>query len=220
MEAAVAQIHPTIAGLRPGQRFEGRYACVAKDRLTARNGSTYLSLRAPRPERDDWPPGCSATPTGSALRFDAGDAVIARGRAERYPRRAGRRARRRPPARAGQLRPGRVPARRLPVDRRAGGLSRAPDPRGPRPGAPRGGRADDRQRAGRGRFPTRPLHPGGHHAYLGGLLEHTVAVGTLVGETCALHPRLDSDLLMAAAIAPRRRPGARVHLRRRVRDHR
>jgi 3'-5' exoribonuclease len=31
-------------------------------------------------------------------------------------------------------------------------------------------------------------------------LEHTVAVGTLVLETCQLHPRLNSDLLMAAAV--------------------
>jgi 3'-5' exoribonuclease len=52
--------------------------------------------------------------------------------------------------------------------------------------------ADDFRRA--------PCTRRSHHAYLGGLLEHTVAVATLVLETCALHPRLDSDLLMAAAI--------------------
>jgi 3'-5' exoribonuclease len=39
-----------------------------------------------------------------------------------------------------------------------------------------------------------------HHAYLGGLLEHTVAVTTLALELCALHPRLDRDLLITAAI--------------------
>ena len=39
-----------------------------------------------------------------------------------------------------------------------------------------------------------------HHAYLGGLLEHTVAVATLVPELCILHPRLDRDMLLAAAI--------------------
>jgi 3'-5' exoribonuclease len=53
--------------------------------------------------------------------------------------------------------------------------------------------------------PTRPGAPGragtgSHHAYLGGLLEHTVAVATLVLELCALHPRLDRDLLLAAAL--------------------
>jgi 3'-5' exoribonuclease len=40
----------------------------------------------------------------------------------------------------------------------------------------------------------------GHHAYLGGLLEHTVAVATLAVELCMLHPRLDRDLLLSAAI--------------------
>jgi 3'-5' exoribonuclease len=39
-----------------------------------------------------------------------------------------------------------------------------------------------------------------HHAYLGGLLEHTVAVATLALELCSLHPRLDRDLLITAAI--------------------
>ena len=52
--------------------------------------------------------------------------------------------------------------------------------------APRGG-------AGAGRATS-------HHAYLGGLLEHTVAVATLALELCTLHPRLDQDLLLTAAI--------------------
>ena len=39
-----------------------------------------------------------------------------------------------------------------------------------------------------------------HHSYAGGLLEHTVGVATLVRETAQLHPRLRSDLLLAAAI--------------------
>jgi 3'-5' exoribonuclease len=41
---------------------------------------------------------------------------------------------------------------------------------------------------------------GPHHAYLGGLLEHTVAVSTMALELCTLHPRLDRDLLLSAAI--------------------
>jgi len=39
-----------------------------------------------------------------------------------------------------------------------------------------------------------------HHAYLGGLLEHTVAVASMALELCILHPRLDRDLLVSAAI--------------------
>ena len=45
-----------------------------------------------------------------------------------------------------------------------------------------------------------PCTRGGHHAYLGGLLEHTVAVGTLALETCQLHIKLNSDLLITAAL--------------------
>jgi 3'-5' exoribonuclease len=45
-----------------------------------------------------------------------------------------------------------------------------------------------------------PCTRAGHHAYLGGLLEHTVAVATLALEAAVLHPRLNSDLLLSAAI--------------------
>lgn len=45
-----------------------------------------------------------------------------------------------------------------------------------------------------------PCTRAGHHAYLGGLIEHTVAVATLALESCVLHQRLDSDLLMTAAL--------------------
>jgi 3'-5' exoribonuclease len=40
----------------------------------------------------------------------------------------------------------------------------------------------------------------GHHGYAGGLLEHTVGVATLCRETAQLHPRLRTDLLLAAAL--------------------
>ena len=46
-----------------------------------------------------------------------------------------------------------------------------------------------------------PCSRAGHHAYLGGLLEHTVAVSTLAQEVCQQHQRLNSDLLLTAAIA-------------------
>jgi 3'-5' exoribonuclease len=52
----------------------------------------------------------------------------------------------------------------------------------------------------RGAWRRAPCTRGGHHAYLGGLLEHTVAVGTLAQEACQLHPRLNSDLLLTAAL--------------------
>jgi 3'-5' exoribonuclease len=47
---------------------------------------------------------------------------------------------------------------------------------------------------------TFPATADDHHSYAGGLLEHTVGVATLVRETAQLHPRLRSDLLLAAAL--------------------
>jgi 3'-5' exoribonuclease len=199
IEAAVAQIHPEIAELRSGQRFEGRYACLSKERQTSRNGSSYLSLRlrdrsgsiAARAFRD-------ADRIG--LRFEAGDAITVRGKVERF---RGELVVEVEDAR--RLEPGSFdPTEFLPVAYRSADelegflehLAReVHDPplrevvdsvvfAGPL--------AEDFRRA--------PCTRRSHHAYLGGLLEHTVAVATLVLETCALHPRLDSDLLMAAAI--------------------
>ena len=45
-----------------------------------------------------------------------------------------------------------------------------------------------------------PATPDDHHSYAGGLLEHTVGVATLCRETAQLHPRLRSELVVAAAI--------------------
>jgi len=45
-----------------------------------------------------------------------------------------------------------------------------------------------------------PCTRGSHHSYLGGLLEHTVAVATLAHETCQLHPGVNPDLLICAAL--------------------
>jgi 3'-5' exoribonuclease len=45
-----------------------------------------------------------------------------------------------------------------------------------------------------------PCTRAGHHAYLGGVLEHSVCVAQLAHDTCQLHPGLNSDLLITAAI--------------------
>lgn len=52
----------------------------------------------------------------------------------------------------------------------------------------------------RERFRAAPATESGHHAYAGGLAEHTVAVAALCRESAQLHPRLDGDLLTAAAL--------------------
>ena len=115
------------------------------------------------------------------------------------------------PRRGRRGRPGALPAQQLPRPRRARRLSRAPRPRGVRPGSARAARRAARRRDPSRRAAPRALHapprpgtggrPGGaHHAYLGGLLEHTVAVATMAVELCTMHPRLDRDLLIAAAL--------------------
>lgn len=50
------------------------------------------------------------------------------------------------------------------------------------------------------RFKQCPASQSQHHAYLGGLLEHTVAVGTLCRHLAVLYPHVDEDLLLAAAL--------------------
>ena len=47
---------------------------------------------------------------------------------------------------------------------------------------------------------TAPCSRSGHHAYQGGLLEHTVGVASLAQTLCQWHPRIDADLLVAAAL--------------------
>lgn len=50
------------------------------------------------------------------------------------------------------------------------------------------------------RFKACPASQSRHHAYLGGLLEHTVAVATLCRQLAELYPHADGDLLLAAAL--------------------
>jgi 3'-5' exoribonuclease len=190
---------PAISELRPGLAFTGRYACTRKDRLVARNGSTYLAV-----ELRDRSGSIAARVFREAdrlgARFERGDPVQVRGRAESF---------------RGQL--------VVELDDIARLDAAAGDPVRFLPAAYR----DPEELQGFLEHLAREVHdPGlrgvcerlllsgpvakefrqapctraGHHAYLGGLVEHTVAVGTFVLETVQQHPRLDSDLLMAAAL--------------------
>ena len=199
VEAAVAAIHPRVSGLRAGQRFEGRFACLSKERLTAKNGSQYLSLRL-RDPTGTLPARVFREADRVGLRFAAGDAVIVRGKVERY---RGELVAELDDVRS--LRPGDFdPAEFLPAAYRSteeleGFLEHLT-----REIYDAGLRAVVEEVVFNGppasEFRRAPCTRSGHHAYLGGLLEHTVAVTTLVAELCTLHPRLDSDLLTAAAI--------------------
>jgi 3'-5' exoribonuclease len=187
----------TVATLRAGDDVDAVFACSRKDRLTARSGLPYLALEL----RDR-----TGAIQGRAFRdadllagrFERGELVRVRGRVERF-------------------------RDELQVDVKAIERADAADPAAFLPVAYRDVEeldgflehlasevhepeyrallerllADEALRAD---WRRAPCTRGGHHAYLGGLLEHTVAVGTLALEACQLHPRLNSDLLICAAL--------------------
>jgi 3'-5' exoribonuclease len=187
----------TVAALRAGDDVDAVFACSRKDRLLARSGSPYLAVEL----RDR-----TGAIQGRAFRdadllagrFDRGDLVRVRGRVERF------RDELQLEVKAVERAPEADPATFLPVayrdvDELDGFLEHLA-----REVHDAEYRrlletllADDALRADWRRAPCTRT---GHHAYLGGLLEHTVAVGTLALEVCQLHPRLNSDLLICAAL--------------------
>jgi 3'-5' exoribonuclease len=187
----------TIAELRAGGEIEGVFACTRKDRLTATNGAGYLAVELR--DRSGAIPGRAFRDADFlAAQFERGDIVSVAGRVERF-------------------------RDELQAELRAIRRTEAADPADFLPVAYRDldeldgfiehlarevydcdlralldsflGDADFRAA-----FRRAPCTRAGHHAYLGGLLEHTVAVATLAVEACALHPRVNSDLLVCAAI--------------------
>ncbi|MGI8750038.1 MAG: 3'-5' exoribonuclease YhaM family protein, partial [Thermoleophilaceae bacterium] len=195
----VAEDRPTVVSLRAGTEVDAVFACARKDRLTARSGSVYLALDL-RDRTGSIPARAFRDADFMAARFERGDLVRVVGRVERF--RDELQVEVRSIARAGDE--GLDPATFLPtayrdmeeLDGFLEHLAREvhdPDLRRLLAAF----LEDDEFRESLRRAPcTR----GGHHAYLGGLIEHTVAVATLAQEACILHPRLDSDLLTSAAI--------------------
>jgi len=173
------------------------FACARKDRLQARSGSPYLALElrdrtgaiAARVFRD---------PDLLSGRFERGDLVRVTGRVERF------RDELQLEVRAIARAEGADPAAFLPVAYRdldeldgfLEHLAREVHDPGYR-GLLQRLLADGALRA---QWRRAPCTRAGHHAYLGGLLEHTVAVGTLALECVQLHPRLNPDLLLCAAL--------------------
>jgi len=183
--------------LRAGEEVGGAFACTRKDRLLTRSGSPYLALElrdrtgaiAARAFRD------ADVLAGG---FERGDLVRVTGVVERF-------------------------RDELVVEVRT--IERAPDV-DPAPFLPVAYRDLDEldgflehlarevydpgyralldallaEPAVRDGLRRSPCTRAGHHAYLGGLLEHTVAVATLARELCDLHRRLNSDLLTCAAL--------------------
>jgi len=196
---SLADQHATsLTQLRAGQDVDAVFACTRKDRLTTRNGSPYLALEL----RDRGGAVQARVFRDADLvggRFERGDLVRVRGRVERF--------------RddlvlelndVASVSDGVDPAQFLPsayrdLDELDGFLEHLV------------GEVYDRRyrmlldalladRGLRERWRRAPCTINGHHAYLGGLLEHTVAVATLAQDLCQLHARLDADLLLSAAI--------------------
>jgi 3'-5' exoribonuclease len=185
--------------LRPGDDVAAMYACTRKDRLTTRTGSPYLALEL-RDRSGTIQARAFRDADVLAGRFERGDLVRVKGRVERFREdlvlevsdiaRAGA---------AEQDLTTFLPSAYRDLDELDGFLEHL------------AGEVYDRgyrsllqnligDPALRADWRRAPCTRGGHHAYMGGLLEHTVAVATLAHELCQLHPKLNSDLLLCAAL--------------------
>jgi 3'-5' exoribonuclease len=197
----------TIATLREGDAVDAVFACARKERLLTRSGDPYLTIEL----RDR-----SGSVVGRifrdadlhAGRFERGELVRVHGRAERFRDELQIAVEQIVRVDADEQ----VAAHFLPVSRRdldeldgfIEHLAREVYDPGLKALLERL-LGDGELRAGLRRAPcslpaTGPGRSGAHHAFIGGLLEHTVAVATLALELCAVHPRLDRDLLLCAAI--------------------
>jgi 3'-5' exoribonuclease len=194
---AVSSPELTVAGLRAGDQVDAVFACSRKDRLTARSGTPYLALEL-RDRTGAIQARAFKDADVLAGRFERGDLVRVAGRVERF--RDELQIDVRAIARAEQADPAAfLPVAYRNVDELDGFLEHLA-----REVHEQGYATflqhvinDDALRA---EWRRAPCTRGGHHAYLGGLLEHTVAVGTLALECAQLHPRLNPDLLLTAAL--------------------
>jgi 3'-5' exoribonuclease len=194
----------TIATLRDQDELDGVFACTRKERQISRAGTAYLNVEL-------------GDSTGTILarvfndadllagRFERGELVHVRGRVERYREKLQVNISTIARAEAGQADPaGFLPTAYRDLDELEGFLEHLAREvyEAPLKLLLANVLADADLRAELRRAPCSipGQRAGGHHAYLGGLLEHTVGVATLAHELCALHPRLDRDLLLSAAL--------------------
>jgi 3'-5' exoribonuclease len=185
----------TIAELAPDRTVEGVYAVARKQRRTTRKGAPYLALEL-------------VDPTGRIEgriwndvelldgRFAEGDAVRVLGRVERFDDRLQLEIRSVEAADADPA--GLAPRLRRDADELDGFLEfMAAELTHPGLRTVVGRFLGDAEiRKALRELPAAETH----HSYAGGLLEHTVAVSTLVRETAQLHQRLRGDLLLSAAL--------------------
>jgi 3'-5' exoribonuclease len=189
----------TIATLRAGDEVDAVFACTRKERLMSRAGTPYLALEL-RDRTGAIPARVFRDADVAAARFERGDLVRAAGRVERFREELQLDLRAIARAPEGETDPAAfLPVAYRDLDELDGFLEHlAGEVHDPGYSALLGALLGDA--AFRTAFRRAPCSRAGHHAYLGGLLEHTVAVGTLALEACQLHPRLNSDVLITAAL--------------------
>jgi 3'-5' exoribonuclease len=188
-----------VATLRPGDVVDDVYACTRKDRLVARSGAPYLAVEL-RDRTGAIPARAFRDADLHGGRFDRGDLVRVRGRVERFRDELQVEIAAIARAEASEADPATfLPVAYRDLDELDGFLEHlANEVHDPGYRALLDALLGDQ--ALRADWRRAPCTRGGHHAYLGGLLEHTVAVGTMALETCQLHPRLNSDVLICAAL--------------------
>ena len=186
-----------VSTLRPGDEVDAVFACTRKDRLMTKTGSPYLALEL-RDRSGSVAARAFRNADLLAGRFERGDLVRASGKVERF-------------------------RDELVLEVSDVARVEGADPTSFLPTAHRDldeldgffehlAREvyDHRYRALldslladaslRAELRRAPATRAGHHAYVGGLLDHTVAVATLGHELCQLKPRLNSDLLLTSAL--------------------
>ena len=185
----------TIAELAEDRTVEGVYAVARKQRLRTKKGAAYLALEL-------------VDPTGRIeariwndvelldTRFAEGDAVRVLGRVARFGDRLQLELRSLEAADADPV--SLAPQLRRDADELDGFLEflASEVSHAGLAAVVRSALGDAEVRAGLRALPAAESH----HSYAGGLLEHTVGVATLARETAQLHPRLRTDLLLAAAL--------------------
>jgi 3'-5' exoribonuclease len=202
-----ARAADTTATLRESEAVDAVFACVRKERLLTRSGDPYLTVEL----RDQ-----SGSVTGRVFRdadlhagrFERGELVHVHGRVERFRGELQIAVERIARVDAGEQEAARfLPVSRRDLDELDGFLEHlAREVYDPGFKALLDRLLGDRElraelrRAPCSLPPSGPGRSGAHHAFVGGLLEHTVAVATLAVELCAVHPRLDRDLLLCAAL--------------------
>ena len=186
----------SIAELAEDRVVEGHFAVARKQRLRTRGGSPYLALELVDPS------GRIEARVWNDVdlldrRFHEGDAIRVLGRVERFRDRLQLEVRSLEPSETDPS--SLVPEARRDVEELDGFFDFL---------------ASEISHAGlktlvgrfasdaefRARLRLLPATVESHHAWAGGLLEHTISVATLCREAGQLHPRLRTDLLVAAAL--------------------